>query len=67
MPKVADLRKRLNLTQKAFAERYRFNLRTVQNWESRERRPDNHAILLLNAIDRDPNLMAALLAAPPTS
>jgi len=67
MTRVTDIRKRLGLTQKSFAERFRFNLRTVQNWESDDRNPDTHAALLLRAIDRDPTTMAALLADAPVT
>jgi putative transcriptional regulator len=56
------IRLSLGLTQRAFAERYRIPLRTVQRWELPNARPINlYATLLLSLIQRDPERIARLL------
>lgn len=56
------IRLSLGLTQRAFAERYRIPLRTVQRWEIEPERPINlYATLLLTLIERDPETIARLM------
>ena len=57
---VKAVRRRLGLSQAAFAARFGVNLRTVQDWEQGRRRPEGPARLLLAVIDRDPDVV------PPT-
>jgi putative transcriptional regulator len=58
---VKAIRTRLGLSQTAFARRYGFNRRTLQDWEQRRRRPEGPARLLLQIIDRAPELVERIL------
>ncbi len=58
---VRAIRSRLGLSQAAFARRYGFNRRTVQDWEQGRRRPEGAARLLLALIDREPKLVDRIL------
>jgi len=60
---VAAIRKKLGLSQLAFAQRFALNVKSVRAWE-RKRRPDAAARALLTAISRGPELVDRLLAAP---
>jgi len=51
---VRALRKRLDLSQKSFAETFGFSVSTVRNWEQGTRQPERAARILLAVIDRDP-------------
>ncbi len=59
---VRALRERLGLTQEEFARRYRFPLRSVQEWEQWRKRPAPGTMTLLLAISRDPKALAKALA-----
>ncbi len=59
---IKAIRKRLNLTQRAFAERYGFPLQTVRNWEQGIRRPTGAAQILLMVIDTNPEIVESVLA-----
>jgi putative transcriptional regulator len=61
---VKAIRTRLGLTQEAFARRYGFNRRTLQDWEQRRRRPEGPARLPLQIIDRAPEVMEQILVEP---
>jgi putative transcriptional regulator len=52
---VANLRKRLDLTQEQFAARFGFSVATLRHWERGDRNPHGPALVLLNLIDRDPS------------
>lgn len=52
---VANLRKRLDLTQEQFAARFGFSVATLRHWERGDRTPQGPALVLLNLIDRDPS------------
>lgn len=54
MINIAQLRKRLGLSQEAFASRFRLPLRTIQEWEQHRREPSEPARVLLFAIANDP-------------
>ncbi len=60
---VAAIRKRLKLSQAAFAERYCLPVGTVRDWEQDRRSPDRAAVVLLSIIDRNPEVVAETLAA----
>lgn len=62
-PDVAAVRRRLGLTQAAFAARFGFSLASVRDWEQRRRRPDRSARLLLKLVEREPEAVARVLAA----
>ncbi len=57
---VRALRERLGLSQAQFAARFGFELKTVQDWEQRRRKPLGPARVLLNMIARDPRAVERL-------
>jgi DNA-binding transcriptional regulator YiaG len=61
---VKDIRKRIGLSQKEFAKRYRLNHRTLAGWERSKRPLDTATAALLTIIDRKP-IEAALALMPP--
>jgi putative transcriptional regulator len=58
---VAAIRVRLALTQAAFAARFGFSLRAVQQWEQGVRRPEGPARVLLAMTAADPAAVRSLL------
>ncbi|HZF32670.1 MAG TPA: XRE family transcription factor [Candidatus Angelobacter sp.] len=58
---VQRIRRRLGLSQAAFASRYGFRTRTVQEWEQRRRRPEGPARILLRVIEREPEAIERAL------
>lgn len=60
---VAAIRKRLKLSQTAFAERFCLPVGTIRDWEQERRSPDRAAVVLLSIIDRNPDVVAKTLAA----
>ncbi len=66
VPKTVDvraIRKRLSLTQTAFAQRFGFSAAAVRDWEQSRRRPEASARVLLTVIDREPEAVERALAA----
>jgi putative transcriptional regulator len=59
---LAALRRRLHLTQAAFAQAYGLSRRTVQEWEAGRREPEGSARTLLLLIEREPETIARILA-----
>jgi DNA-binding transcriptional regulator YiaG len=59
---VRALRERLSLTQEEFARRYRFPLRSLQEWEQGRKRPAPGTMTLLLAISRSPKALAKALS-----
>jgi putative transcriptional regulator len=60
---VAELRRKLGLTQLEFARRYRLPIGTVRDWEQGRSIPDAPARALLRAIDGEPEMLANVLEA----
>jgi putative transcriptional regulator len=58
---ITAMRKRLGLSQSAFATRFQINLRTLQDWEQGRRAPEEIARTYLRVIAHDPDLVAAAL------
>ena len=58
---VKKLRERLELTQEAFAARYRIPVGTLRDWEQRRKNPDAPARAYLMVIARNPEAVAELL------
>jgi putative transcriptional regulator len=56
------VRKRLGLSQAAFAKRFRVPLGTLRDWEQGRRRPDAPALAYLQVIAREPEVVARALA-----
>ena len=60
---VAHVRKRLGLSQRAFARAFGLELTAIHAWEQGRRRPERAARVLLCVIDREPEaVMRALVA-----
>ena len=62
MVDVKAIRKRLGLTQAAFARRYGFELSSIRNWEQGRRYPEGPARLLLMVINKEPDAVHRALA-----
>jgi len=58
------IRERLGLTQAQFADRFCISIRTLQQWEQGRRMPDGPAMLLLELISEEPELVARVLSLP---
>ncbi|HLI11509.1 MAG TPA: helix-turn-helix domain-containing protein [Alphaproteobacteria bacterium] len=58
---VRAIRRRQRLSQRAFAMKYGFSPRTVQDWEQGRSRPDRPARLLLAMIDHAPATVERVL------
>ena len=61
---VKALRQRLGLTQREFAQRFSFSVRSVQNWEQGRRSPEGPARVLLTVIDREPQAVLRAIGQP---
>ena len=59
---VQSIRRRLNLTQAAFAKKLRIPLGTVRDWEQARRQPDAPARALLRVLEREPEATLRALA-----
>ncbi len=59
---VKEVRGRMKLTQKAFAERFQLSLRTLQAWEVGRFQPDQAARTLLRVIANSPEAVEHALA-----
>lgn len=58
---IKGIRKRLGLTQEAFATRFGLTIATLQEWERGRRRPGPAARLLLRVIDANPDAVVAIV------
>lgn len=58
---IIRTRKRLGLSQAAFARRFKLNLRTLQDWEQGRRAPEEIARAYLRVIERNPEAVASAL------
>lgn len=58
---LSRMRRRMGLTQTAFARRFQINLRTLQDWEQGRRVPEDVARVYLRVIERDPDAVTAAL------
>jgi putative transcriptional regulator len=65
VPDVRAIRRKLHMSQQAFAETYRIPLPTLKNWEQGRRHPDAPAAAYLLAISRLPAEVGAALAQDP--
>jgi len=59
---VRAVRSRTKLTRARFAERFGLDMRTVEQWEQRRRRPDRGTETYLRLIDKAPETVAELVA-----
>jgi putative transcriptional regulator len=58
---VKAIRRRMGLTQAAFAARFGFTLSAVREWEQWRRRPEASARILLKIIEREPDAVERAL------
>ncbi len=61
-PQVRALRRRLNLTQEQFAQRFHLALGTIRDWEQGRNQPDHAAQVLLQVIAFAPDVVEQALA-----
>lgn len=61
---IAAIRERHTLSQRDFADRLGFDLRTLQNWEQGRNRPDSAVLHLIRLFDRDPALVLSAVYQP---
>lgn len=59
---VAALRRRLGMSQAAFAARFGFSVKNIQNWEQGSRQPEGSARAYLLVIGRNPKAVQEALA-----
>lgn len=60
-PNVVELRQKLKLSQREFAEVYRINPETLKSWEQRKRKPDSISKAYLKCIEKNPKLIKKLV------
>jgi putative transcriptional regulator len=58
---VKRIRRKLGLTQAAFARAYGLSLDAVKNWETGRRVPDRSAMTLLTVVERNPKAVIKAL------
>ena len=63
VPNVKAIRRKLGLSQAAFAHQFGLSVRTVQQWEQGRAVPDRPARILLRVIETDPQAVEHALAA----
>ncbi len=61
---ITNLRKKLGMTQKEFANQYHINLQTLRNWEQEKRLPDTTTLAYLTCIAQRPKLIRTILNSP---
>ncbi len=59
---VTGIRRRLNLSQRQFADRFGLSLSVVRDWEQGRRQPDRSARILLRVIEREGEAVVRALA-----
>lgn len=59
---IKKLRRKMKLTQVAFAGRYGFTVGAVRDWEQGRRQPEAAARILLKVIEKRPDIVAEVLA-----
>jgi putative transcriptional regulator len=60
---VARIRRKLRMSQEAFALRYGFSVRNIRNWEQGIRQPEGSARAYLTLIERAPKMVEKALRA----
>ncbi len=61
---LAQVRERHHLSQRQFADRLGFDVRTLQNWEQGRNRPDPAILNLVRIFDRDPRIVEDAIFEP---
>jgi len=60
-PRVVAIRKRVALSQREFAKLIGVNINTLQNWEQARRQPSGPAIVLLQVLESDAEVVMRAL------
>ena len=63
---AAQVRERLGLTQREFANRFGLSVHTIRQWESGKRKPESAALALLLVIAYSADTVTAALKSPPS-
>jgi putative transcriptional regulator len=58
---VKKIRRRLGLSQEAFAQTYGFALSAVRDWEQGRRKPERSARILLRIVEKEPGAVTRAL------
>ena len=58
---VKKIRRRLGLSQEAFAQTYGFALSAVRDWEQGRRKPERSARILLKIVEKEPEAITRAL------
>ena len=61
---VRAVRLRLGMSQSGFARRFGFPLNTLRRWESGHEAPQHPALVLLNLIERNPQVVLMAIHPP---
>ena len=61
---VRAVRLRLGMSQSGFARRFGFPLNTLRRWESGHEAPQRPALVLLNLIERNPQVVLMAIHPP---
>lgn len=62
---VRRIRKKMHMSQDAFATAFGFSVRTVQDWEQGRRVPTGPSKNFLFVIDKEPDAVRRVLTTPP--
>ena len=58
---VRRIRERLGLSQQEFSDTIKVSIDTIQNWEQQRRTPQGPALVLLMALDHNPEIMIQII------
>ncbi|OGO93543.1 MAG: hypothetical protein A3F10_05830 [Coxiella sp. RIFCSPHIGHO2_12_FULL_42_15] len=58
---IAEVRKKLGMTQKEFSVQYYIKLQTLRNWEQGKRTPDTTTLAYLTCIALKPKIVLKML------
>lgn len=59
---IAELRKKLNLSQPVFADILRTKVKTLRNWEQGVAKPNSQAAVLIKLVEKEPDIIEHLAA-----
>ncbi len=59
VPDIKAIREKTGLSQTVFAKKLNISFKTLQNWEQGRRKPTGPAVVLINLIEKNPELILA--------
>lgn len=59
---VKQLRAKVSMSQNQFASAFGISVSTLRHWERGDRRPQGPALVLLNIVDREPEMVLKALS-----